>query len=143
MIKKIALYDSSDTTETPTLKIEGITNTPSITGLTNGNVQITTITDESIDEIIISNVNTDTSTTYNVIGSIKLEDTDKSASISGIGNTFDIGTITTPGSIETLKSENINKDDCLTNSNDITLSPPPKSLTLVFNGTSEMTSIKI
>ena len=55
VIEKIKLYSSSDT-NTPTLTVSGITNKPSITGLTNGNVQINTITSDSIGDIIISNV---------------------------------------------------------------------------------------
>ena len=72
VIEKITLYDSSNT-DTPTLTVSAITNTPSITGLTNGNVQINTIKDDSISEIIISNINNNPDDeTYNVIGSIKL-----------------------------------------------------------------------
>ena len=98
VVTSINLYRPND--ENSILSIGSITNKPSISSVSNGNVQINKITDESIEKIIISNIDTADTSTYNVIGSIELvkpNEVSSSVEISGIKNTFDIGTITTPG----------------------------------------------
>ena len=59
--------------------------------------------------------------------------------IEQINDTFDITTIKTPGTISTLDAGTI--EDA--SSTSMILSPPPKTLTLIFDETSTMDSIKI